>query len=376
MIDQISDAQEPGTGNPEISIVVPAFNEEGNIRRLCEELVRSIAPLRVRWNAILVDDGSSDQTWTEILALHAEHEHVVGLRLSRNFGHQYALFAGLAHATGDAVISMDADLQHPPELLPRLIAEWRRGSKVVHTVRADYGSSGFFKRITSRLFYRIFSLLSGSQVEPGMADFRLLDRQVLDHLLQFNEEGLFLRGLVQWVGFPSSRVTFECRERHSGGTKYSLRGMIRFAWTGLTSFSLTPLRAAIFIGIMTSMLAFASIVYATGAYILGLRTVPGWASILSIVSFQFGVMFILLGIIGEYVGKILLEVKRRPRYLVSEQVGMGLLRTDAPNAGSTPARPVRTAAAARSKLSARQPIAADRTGEESRGRPSTLPPTP
>jgi polyisoprenyl-phosphate glycosyltransferase len=346
MIAQQGDSPEPGAGKPEISIVVPAFNEAGNVRPLFDELTRTLEPLGVRWNVVLVDDGSSDHTWTEILALHGEYPHVAGLRLSRNFGHQFALFAGLAHATGDAVISLDADLQHPPELLPRLIAEWRRGSKIVHTVREESGSGGFFKRTTSRLFYRTFSLLSGSRVDPGMADFRLLDRQVLDHLLQFNEEGLFLRGLVQWVGFPSSRVTFQCRQRHSGGTKYSWRGMVRFAWTGLTSFSLTPLRAAIFVGIVTSMLAFASIVYATGAYLLGLPTVPGWASILSIVSFQFGVMFILLGIIGEYIGKILLEVKRRPRYLVSEQVGIG------------------------------QSGAADRGRDGSAGEPSRLPPIP
>jgi dolichol-phosphate mannosyltransferase len=306
---------------PEISVVIPAWNEEGNLERLHEKLAAVLDPLRLSWELIVADDGSSDGTWPVVMRLNGLDTRVKGVRLSRNFGHQAALLAGLAHASGRAVISMDADHQHPPEVVPTLIDEWRRGTLIVHTIRIDGPEQGFLKRTSSRLFYRIFSALSGSTLEPGMADFRLLDRQVVDELLRFPEEGLFLRSLVQWVGFPSARVPYECGPRYSGMTKYSPRRMLKFAWTAVTSFSLVPLRAAVVTGAITSGVAFLAIVYAVGAKVLGFYTVPGWASILSILSFLFGMLFIFLGIIGEYIGRILIEVKQRPRFLVRERLG-------------------------------------------------------
>ena len=303
-----------------ISVVIPAFCEEGNLLRLYEELVQVLGSAAVTWELIIVDDGSMDGTWSEIFALHQRDARVKGLRLSRNFGHQYALFAGLANATGQAVITMDADLQHPPTVIPQLLALWYAGSKVVHTVRIDHQTIPWLKKITSHMFYRIFSYLSGVELSAGMADFRLLDRQVLDELLQFNEGGLFLRGLVYWVGHPSSKLEFRSGKRFSGESKYNVRKMLKFAWMGVTSFSLVPLRLAIVLGMITSLIAFCVLVYSVWGKFFD-KAVPGWASVIAIESLLFGILFIMLGIIGEYIGRILEEVRRRPRFLIDERVG-------------------------------------------------------
>lgn len=302
----------------DLSIVIPAYNEEGNVAAICSALQSVLDPMGLSWEIILSDDGSRDGTWEAIKQSHTADPRVVGVRLSRNFGHQYALLAGLHRAQGAAVITMDGDLQHPPDLIPELYKEWRGGAKIVHTVRLDTKKVGLFKRVSSRLFYRVYSLLSGVEIKPGMADFRLMDRRVVDDLISFREEGLFLRGLVQWIGYPSSVVSFYVRERHSGQTKFTLRKMLRFAWAGISSFSIKPLRLGLTVGLFTSALAFAGMLYALYTYFFG-EVVAGWASAVSINAFLFGVLFILLGIIGDYLGRILQEVKSRPRYLVSEE---------------------------------------------------------
>ena len=305
---------------PLVSIVVPAFCEEGNLPTLYDELLPVLNKAVGSWELLIVDDGSTDGTWREISGLHRRDPRVKGLRLSRNFGHQHALLAGLADAAGQAVITMDADLQHPPTVIPQLLAQWQEGSKIVHTVRIDHQNISWIKRITSKTFYRIFSYLSGVNLSAGMADFRLMDRQVVDEILQLGEGGLFLRGLVQWVGYPSCHVQFKCRERFSGSSKYNFRKMLKFGWTGITSFSLIPLRLAIIFGVGTSLIAFCGLVYAVVGKVSG-RAVPGWASEVGVESFLFGMLFIILGIIGEYIGRILEEVRRRPRYLIHQRVG-------------------------------------------------------
>ena len=309
------------TDPPTLSVVVPAFNEAGNLERFYEETEPVLRELRLTWELVFVDDGSRDSTWESVRSLHARDPRVRGVRFSRNFGHQYALLAGLSRARGDAVISMDADLQHPPPVIPQLVDEWRKGSQIVHTVRHDPESVSWFKRASSRLFYRLFSFLSGTELSAGMADFRLLDRQVVRNLLDFPEEGLFLRGLVHWVGFPSSSVAFECRPRFAGRTSYTLRKMLRFAWTGVTSFSLVPLRLSILLGFLTSAFAFEQLLEALYRKLVLDANVPGWTQLMVVMSVLFGVLFIMLGIVGEYVGRILTEVRQRPRFVIREEVG-------------------------------------------------------
>jgi glycosyltransferase involved in cell wall biosynthesis len=306
-------------GSPILSVVVPAYKEAANLEHLHEELVRSLAPLWCTWELILVDDGSPDGTWERIVGLHERDSRVRGIRLSRNFGHQYALLAGIAEARGAAVITMDADLQHPPSVIPCLVAEWQRGSKLVHTVRRDCPGVDWSKRVTSKMFYRVFSFLSGVPLTPGMADFRLLDRQVVTDILKLKESGLFWRGLVQWVGYPSAKVEYDCAERFAGNTSYSFRRMLRFAWTGITSFSIVPLRLATVVGLLTSLFAFYQLLDAVYVKLFTREAVPGWTSLYVLMSLLFGILFILIGICGEYIARILEEVRGRPRYIVSDQ---------------------------------------------------------
>lgn len=308
-----------------ISIVVPAHNEERNVEplhaRVCTQM-EAQCDGNSQWELVFVDDGSRDATWERIAALASRDPRVRGIRLSRNFGHQNALFAGLAAARGDAVISMDADLQHPPEVLPDLLRKWTEGFQIVHAIRRDPPTLGLGKRLTSRLYYRLFSYLSGVHMEPGAADFRLLDRQVLDEILKFKEEGLFLRGIVHWVGYATASVPFDCCERYSGCSSYNLRRMLRLAWHGISSFSLVPLRIAVVIGLAASTISFLGVGYAIlGWWLDRDAVVPGWASSLAIMSALFGLLFVVLAIFAEYLGRIVVEVRGRPRFLVRETAG-------------------------------------------------------
>jgi dolichol-phosphate mannosyltransferase len=317
-------------GRTVISIVVPAYNEQSNVAVLFAHVREVMDAMSDSddWEMVFVDDGSRDGTWAAIEALNSRDSRVRGLRLSRNFGHQSALMAGLAAARGRAVISMDADLQHPPELLPQLIRKWQDGYQIVHAVRRDPPQLSWFKRTTSRFYYKMFTFLSGVEIEPGAADFRLMDRQVLDEILKFEEEGLFLRGIVRWVGYATASVPFDCGQRFSGSTKYSLRKMLKLGWHGVSAFSLVPLRIGIAIGLASSTLAFLSVGLAIFGKWLDDSAIPGWASSVAISSFLFGVLFVFLAVLAEYVGRIAVEVRRRPRFLVRETTHAAVAAAD------------------------------------------------
>ncbi|TKB94374.1 MAG: glycosyltransferase family 2 protein [Nitrospira sp.] len=304
---------------PLISVVVPLFNEQDNVAHLVERLANTLNILGKSYEVLLIDDGSRDATWTRIVKAAAQHHpHFRGLRLARNFGHQAALLAGLSHARGQAVVSMDGDLQHPPELIPELIKAWKRGVAVVETRRHYNAQTSCFKKLSSALFYRFFSLMSEIDMKEGRSDFRLVDRRVLDQVLAFQQSDIFLRGVVSWLDFPSTTIEFEAANRLRGDSKYTLQRMLRFAHGGIVAFSTKPLRVGIALGLVTSALAFTALCYIISQYALG-HTVPGWASTLGLLVFLFGVLFVILGVIGEYVGLIYIMLQRRPAYVIDEE---------------------------------------------------------
>ena len=310
--------QPPRTTDSLISIVVPSYNEAGNVAVLAEAVSAALAGCN--YELIFVDDGSSDGTFDEITAVASRDGRVRGISLSRNFGHQYALSAGLRAAAGQAVIMMDGDLQHPPALLPVMIQKWREGYNVVQGVRQYTTTAPYLKRITSDAFYRVFSALCGIRIEPGMADFRLLDRRVLDEINAMREGEMFLRGLIAWMGYKKALVPFEVAPRHSGASKDTVRKMLRLAKTGIFAFSSMPLRIGITIGLVMAGLSFAEFAYVIFAYFAG-HSVPGWASMMAVLSLLFGVLFLLVGIQGEYIVRIYERVQHRPPFLVEREVG-------------------------------------------------------
>jgi dolichol-phosphate mannosyltransferase len=304
---------------PLVSIVCPAYLEEEGLPIFHEHLVGVLQSLenRFRFEIIYVDDGSSDRTLEVMQSLAARDPRVGFLSLSRNFGQQAALTAGLEHARGDAVISMDADLQHPPEIIPQLLAEWQAGFEVVITIRAEDDRLGWFKRFSSKVFYRLMKWFSDTEIRFAASDFRLLSRQALQGLLELQERHRFVRGLVQWIGFPIKEIGFRPNERCAGVTKYTLRRMLRLAGDGLFSFSRAPLRAplwagAVFIGLSLLHALLAVVGLAQGA------ATPAWHYLLLIMTLGIGSLLFSLGIVGEYLGRIHEQVKGRPIYLLKE----------------------------------------------------------
>jgi polyisoprenyl-phosphate glycosyltransferase len=268
--------------------------------------------------AILVDDGSRDHTYERMVEATCEDPRFRLIKLSRNFGHQIALTAGVDLAAGDAVIVMDADLQDPPELILELAARWREGYDVVYAVREAREGETRFKRATANAFYRAFNRISDVEVPVDVGDFRLVDRRALDVFSQMRESNRFVRGMFSWIGLSQTGVVYRRQERFAGETKYPLRKMLRFAMTGVISFSSAPLRAALNLGFFVSILSFAILVWSLIVKLSGLFEVPGWTSIVMVVSFIGGIQLVVLGVIGEYIADIHAEVKGRPLYVISE----------------------------------------------------------
>jgi len=276
--------------------------------------------LEAPWECIFVDDGSHDDSLARLANLQQRHPQCRIISLSRNFGHQAALLAGLQASRGDCVITMDGDLQHPPHIIPQLLVQWKNGAHIVNTRRVDRRQLNL-KRLTSGLFYRLFSSLSGQRLLPGMADFRLLDRQVVETLSQTQERALFLRGILQWLGFRQAIVDYEPAKRLSGKSGYSTGKMLHLAMDGITSFSLIPLRMATYLGFLFSFASFAYLSYALYGWWYTSHNIVGWTSVVGSVLFLGGIQLICLGIMGEYIGKIYLEVKHRPHYVIEKTLG-------------------------------------------------------
>ena len=313
-----------------LSVVVPVYNEQGNLRPLYEALAEQFQKLDVDYEIIFVDDGSRDASLQVLRSLNTLDSRVKVVSLSRNFGHQNALTAGLEFASGDAVVAMDADLQQPPELIPEMVEHWRAGYQVVFTIRQDGQQVGRFKRWSSRTFYALINKITDTTIIPGAADFRLVDRAVVDTLNSMHERARFLRGLVSWVGYRQIGIPYVVRARHDGHSKYSLRKMLSLALNGITNFSAFPLRLATYFGFLSAVLGVPYALWAVYVRLFTNTAVPGWASLTTIVLFLGGVQLISLGIIGEYLGRVYDEVKRRPLYVPQELLGFEHLPQIAP----------------------------------------------
>jgi glycosyltransferase involved in cell wall biosynthesis len=301
-----------------VSVVVPCYNEAGNIQALYDQLAPVLASYPTH-ELLFVDDGSKDETVSLIEALSKKDASVKLIQLSRNFGHQAALKAGLDSAEGDCVISLDADLQHPPELIPDLIKKWQEGNEVVFTQREEDPTLSWMKRATSKLFYRLAQKLSSVEILHGTADFRLLDREVVDVLKQLDESYLFIRGLVSWVGFKQTAISYKPQGRFAGKSNYTYRKMFSLALSGITSFSIRPLQLSMLLGLFIASLAGIYGLYVIYIFAFTDQAMQGWASTIASVLFIGGVQLIMLGVLGEYVGKGFMEGKRRPTYIIRKR---------------------------------------------------------
>jgi len=317
---------------PTFSVVLPVHNEAGTIEELYARLKVVMEGLEQPFEVIFVDDGSFDESLDVMRAIRREDPRVKLVALSRNFGHQAAITAGLDVARGDATIVMDSDLQHPPEVLPQLVSCWREGFEVVNAIRSDRRGETLFKRLTARMFYWLLCRLSHTEMSPNVGDFRLIDRKALEAFRKMRESTRYLRGMFSWVGFRQTAIPYEYHDRHAGEPKYNFRRMLRFAVNGLVSFSNAPLELALHVGFAVALLSFLAGIGDIVAKILSVDTVPGWLSIAIMVSFLGGMQLIMLGVIGIYMSRMYEEVKSRPLYIVREVEGVDGVASSLENA--------------------------------------------
>lgn len=299
-----------------ISIVTPVYNEEDNVVFFHEEITKVMKTTGMDYELIYVNDGSRDRTDELIRELAEKDSHVRAITFARNFGHQTAITCGMDFVRGDAVITMDGDMQHPPELIPLLLEKWKDGYDIVQTIRTSTEDSGFIKKITSAGYYKVINSISKTPVTPGGSDFRLMNRKSLDVFLRFREHARFIRGIVGGLGFKQTTIKFEAPARHAGVSKFSMNKMLHFAMDGILTNSTTPLRAAFYAGAVSGFIGILLILHVLYSYLVG-NTVPGWATMTILIAFFGSANLVGLGIIGEYIGRIYEETKDRPLYWIS-----------------------------------------------------------
>ena len=303
-----------------VSIVVPVYNEEDNLREFHKRITEVMSQEPYDYKIVFVNDGSSDGSAVVLNELAKEDDHVEAYLLSRNYGHQMALTCGLDNAEGDAIVTMDGDMQHPPEIVPQLLRLWEQGNEIVITKRLATEDAGFFKNITSATYYKLINAMSKVEITPGGSDFRLMDRIAVDAFKQYRERARFIRGLVNTLGFKVAEVEFVAPPRFAGQSKFNLRKMLHFALDGITAFSNLPLRWAFYTGLIMGLISMALLGHVLYEKFVDEDIVPGWATTMVSILFLGGIQLVGIGILGEYIGRIFEEIKHRPLYLVSRHI--------------------------------------------------------
>ncbi|KKP34624.1 MAG: Glycosyl transferase family 2 [Candidatus Roizmanbacteria bacterium GW2011_GWA2_32_13] len=304
-----------------LSVIVPVFDEEQNIYPLIKRLIPALkdSPYEI----IFVDDGSKDKTSSVIKKHSVKNKNIKLISFYRNFGHQMALAAGYEIAKGDCIITIDADLQDPPEVIPQMIGKWQKGAKIVYAKRNERQGENFLKKFSASIFYQLINLLSDTPIPQEVGDFRLLDKQVVNFLNNLRERPSFLRGLVSWGGYPTEFVHFKRDKRLTGQTHYGFFKMLNFALEGITSFSVKPLRIATYFGFFSGIFGFFGIIYELIRKAISPQSfVIGWAGLFTAIMFIGGIQLITIGIIGEYIGKIYQEIQKRPKYIIKEKINI------------------------------------------------------